>query len=66
MPLARIIFPQDIRFAGSWAALPGKNVWHQNTEENYNVKAAGRLASMTLARGGQKIKVDIPGKHDII
>lgn len=51
--VAGIIFPQAIRFAGFWDALPVKSAWHRRTEENYNVRAAGRLASMIPARGGE-------------
>ena len=30
-----------------------KSAWHRRIEENYNVRTAGRLANMTLARGGE-------------
>lgn len=53
--VAGITFTQTIklRFAGSWAVLPGKSAWHRHTGENYTVRAAGMLASMIPARGGE-------------
>lgn len=53
--VAGITFTQTIklRFAGSLEAMLGKSAWHRRIEENCTVRAAGRIASMTLARGGE-------------